>query len=157
MVVVNVRELQPDHPKAFVTFLRERPHTKDPSVVKFLSRNRIITGGSDKKIFLWLLDGQEILREHVIPLYSHSGQVTDLHVGSDGNLYSTCTARYLQKYSLVQEKIVESWLFEERLLTIKENPRASDLLLVGLSGNSSQLRLFDVREKRQVISPTSTT
>jgi len=138
-------------PNVSATFLQEKPHDKDPNNLAFLSLNKIVTVGTDKKVVLWDINYDKHGAETTCLHNKHTAGVTTVIVDSNGIIFTGGHDRKCISYSSQSQQVIDEWKMEDRVYTLRFNPVHNNLLLVYLSTKQKQVRIFDIRTQSEVL------
>ena len=105
------------------------------------------TGGEDRKVFVWAVDGGQVRRLYSVRATSlerdtaHRGTVTTLHFSVDGHLISASSDRTLKKWKLGKSRAE---------LVASASGRTGDVTYLGATRDGSRV-LFDFGEELRII------
>eukprot|EP00743_Colponemidia_sp_Colp-15_P004437 GILK01004784.1.p1 GENE.GILK01004784.1~~GILK01004784.1.p1 ORF type:complete len:564 (+),score=107.43 GILK01004784.1:337-2028(+) len=119
-------------------------HTDCVTVCAWLpDNNSFVSGGVDKNIFLWHIDGTRLAQWH-------GARINDLAVSNDGKMMvAICSERKLRTYNL-ETREEESSIQESDPLTALCFSNNNKQVLVNVSSSTAELHLWDVAEARLV-------
>ncbi|TPX55474.1 hypothetical protein PhCBS80983_g05283 [Powellomyces hirtus] len=145
--------------------IHNTPHDKGATVIYpfSLSGNKThwLTGGLDKKLFLWSFDGKFQTTgpdlytrvNHISVHTEHTSSINAIHYNKHSEiLYSGGLDCRLVGWSITNQKnVLPPVRLEGRIRDLTEVPTQPNLMLIGFAENKRQLRLWDERTNSFVL------
>ncbi|ELR17922.1 WD domain, Gbeta repeat, domain containing protein [Acanthamoeba castellanii str. Neff] len=100
--------------------------------------NRLLTGGTDHTVVEWRIDGE------------HTSQIQSMSIADD-ILFTGGADRRFVAWNLPQDRLVWEERINEKVNFVEPSPADSNIIMIGNTGKSNQLALFDRRIQERVV------
>jgi WD40 repeat protein len=121
-----------------------KAHDKSILCVKLVNDSRLITSSADKTIKVWDLNNKGCIRT----LIGHSEAIFSMELNREGILISGCDDHTIKMWNIETGQCLNTYQQSGRIYSLKM--LANNLLAIGYSGVSDNLKLIDLN-KNQVV------
>lgn len=148
LAIVDASKAETAH-KLGLVYIKDTPHEGYPNQVRYFpgQSNRLLTGGTDHTVVEWRIDGE--VRTRLVHI-QHTSQIQSMSIADD-ILFTGGADRRFVAWNLPQDRLVWEERINEKVNFIEPSPADSNIILIGTTGKSNQLALFDRRIQERVV------